>query len=296
MQSFSICYLLYYFLLFIVAEGMRPEQRHQGQGVTGQANINLSTPGPSSGQASQRNPPPKIGTGRMKPVTGPGSPRFGKAYHEMVLSSGGKVLKGVAHTGIIANPHSDFDYPKISLAPGKKESGVISFFQHTRHIPGDGPYQYMQRQQQDTREDMALKAKSYAVGFRKHEHGSEDDKHTRNMIDVMSSNQHHPRAALSRIMEADNQAKHKRPTVDVDAGKYHGHLVTFHFGPESPPKHSQSQAASTNTQHQQGEHNNPVTSSASHNFMRNYASTQGLFRSQSPSRDGGESSKRRRID
>ena len=93
------------------------------------------------------------------------------------------------------------------------------------------------------------------------------------MIDVMSSNQHHPRAALTRIMEADNQAKHKRPTVDVDAGKYHGHLVTFHFGPESPPKQSQGQAASTSTQHQQGEHNNPVTSSASHNFMRNYAST-----------------------
>ncbi|PWN38536.1 uncharacterized protein FA14DRAFT_153860 [Meira miltonrushii] len=298
MQLSLFHHLLHLFLLLSVVQCMRPAHQqdsptHQSssrQATGGQAPTALSASEPNSQQAGHPVHPVDVSTGRMKPVTGPGSPRFGRAYHNIRTSPGGAKLKGVSHTGILANPNSEFDFPKMTVTRGNKESAVISLFHHPRHPPGDGPYQYMQRQQPDTTVDKADRAKTYPLGFRKHEPGSEDDHRTRSRLDSMSSDQTHPRAAISYRVGADQRVKHKRPRVDVDAGKYHGHLLTFVFGPESPPKHGTQGQSSANTGHQQGGHGDPLA----HDFTQTYASGQGLFRAHSP--DRGENSKRRRVD
>lgn len=246
MQSFLVHHYLYIILLVSITECMRPEHR-QGeqthhrypaqQGTGGQASTNPNAPGPSTTQNVRQDRPLRVTTGRMRPFTGPKSPRFAKAYYDIRNSPGGRVLKGVSHTGILANPKSEFDYPKLSVTPGTKDSGVISIFHHPVSISGDGPHQYMQREKLGTSGDLSQNAQTYPLGLRKEVVGSEEDRYTRERLKSMSSNPYHPKSALSLIPRANSNSKQKRPKVDVDAGRYHGHLLTFVFGPESPPKH-----------------------------------------------------------
>lgn len=259
----------------------QPSQHHSNpqssaQGST-QGNTGNQTPSPPTTGASTSQPvhfnSVYSATHRMKPVTGIEDTRYRSAYRQIRGSPEGKRLKGISRTGVLADPTTTHDYPKLTLKSGKKEGAIISHFYHPREYQGQRPHEYMRHQQLDTAADQAKSAQLYPLGFRKHDRSMRDENSFQAVKD-WATNPKHPKASLAYLMPADPSAKHKRPRVNVDGGKYYGHLVTFLYGPDSPPK--------------QGSQNNQP--SAQDNAFAN-----SLLRSRTPSPDAGRSSKRLRI-
>lgn len=281
LEKIAILILL---IAFSFCECMRPnsplqdQSSHQGNpGSFPPSHPSTSTT--SSSHYPRMRPLRTTATERMKPVSGLSDSRYVAGQQYISDSSGTKKLKGVSHTGVLGNSKSQFDYPKLTLKAGRVEGGIISHFHHMKENPRHGPYEYLQHRQPDTIDDQANRARTLPLGFRKHD---QPDIHTFNSIKDWSSNPKHPKASLAYAMPADPSANHKRPRVDVEGGKYYGHLVTMLYGPESPHKQ-----------------NNPSQPSSSNNHgqasMQDNAFAQSLLRSQTPSRDSGGSSKRRRI-
>lgn len=181
---------------------------------------------------------PAHSTGRMKPISNTGSPRVQDVDTSMVIRKH-KNIKGIAFTSVSSDPSSPHTYPKISVRPGKKDATVLSYFHHPfPHPESSKPYKYMEHQSIDSASDSSKPAKKFQIGLRKIDWKSEDAQHARAYARYMSSNQHHPKAALVHVVRGDNRAERKRPTIDVDQGKLHGNLLITSYGPESPPKHT----------------------------------------------------------
>lgn len=269
---------------------MRPNAPPQHQRDTRENTGGQLSYQPSTASATNSNPeqinPIYTATARMKPSTGLGDPRYGAGYRYIKASSRTKQLKAVSHTGVLANPDSEYHFPKLTLKSGRKEGGVISHFHHPKEIPGQAPHGYMQHQQVETDLDRYSSARTYPLNFRKHDHSTPDE-YTLKTIREWDHNPRHPKASLAYVMPADPSANHKRPKVDVDGGNYHGHLVTFIYGPESPPKRKEQNRTPSSI---------PAVSSPAQedDFARS------LLRSRTPSpaasQEVGESSKRRRIN
>lgn len=183
------------------------------------------------------NPPMKISTGRMKPVTSPGSPRYEAAFAQTGVGST-KFLKGISHVAVSSAPDPQHLYPKISVRPGRKDSTVVSFFRHPESHPTGKPYEYMQHQKPDVLSDVHQPAKIYKVGYRKiDDQNSEDIHHAKIIQGHMAKGHYHPKAALVNTVPGDPRARRKGPTIDVDPGKLHGSILTHVYGPPASPKH-----------------------------------------------------------
>lgn len=189
----------------------------------------------SSNQPSQQ-PPRWISTGRLKPMSGSGSPRMSDAQLELDRK-GHKFIKGVSHTPVMGNPVSPHQYPKVTIRPGRKSASVISMFHHpARPTPDAKPLQYMLDQKADTHSDITQPASTYKIGLRSIHGKSEELKQFKTNAIDLSRNHYHPKAVLIQILPGDSRAERKRPTIDVDQGKLHGNLMIASYGPESPPK------------------------------------------------------------
>lgn len=189
---------------------------------------------PSHATTSSHNPPMKITTGRMKPVTSPGSPRYTEALAEAGIGKT-KFAKSFAHVGILGT-NSEHLYPKVSVRPGKKDSTVVSFFHHARIAQqGVKPYDYMQHQNPDFSTDISKPALVYKIGLRKPDgKNSEDGHHVNQIVRYMGKNQYHPKAALVNTVRGDSRATQNKPKVDIDPGRLDGNLITTLYAPVSP--------------------------------------------------------------
>ena len=214
--------------------------------------------GQFSQQPDAHQPPLKISTGRMKPITSSGSPRVQDTSKE-VFRMNHKQIKGLAISAVSTNPSATSDYPKVTVRPGKKDATVISYFHHPFRMPHrPNAYQYMQDEKHDDISDISQPAKKYQIGLRKTNYKSDDIRHAQAFTGIMSNSQYHPKAALVHIVPGDKRAKRKRPTIDVDQGRLHGNLLITSYGPESPKKHvgsSVQHQAQAHTSGHQSQHN-----------------------------------------
>lgn len=243
-----------------------------------------NAPGETSTSAHGAQPL-KISTGRMKPITSPGSPRLYDADREK-WNRKHRYVNGLSIPSVSSDPSSEHLYPKISVRPGKKDATVISYFHHPyRNLSKDGPYQYMQHERADDATDIAQPAKKFQIGLRKTNFKSKDVRHAQSFTRFMSKSQYHPKAALVHHVPGDRRAERKRPTIDVDQGRLHGNLLITSHGPESPPKSN-----SDSHQHQNQPHTSSGADVAGHN--QSHIGNIDINRSPSPGSRGDIASHR----
>lgn len=247
-----------------------------------------ATSGESShATTSSHNPPMKISTGRMRPVTSPGSPRYTEALAEAGIGRT-KFAKSLAHVGILGTS-SEHLYPKISVEPGKKDSTVVSFFHHAK-IPQEGakPYDYMQHQNHDFSSDISKPAMIYKIGLRKPGgKNSKDFQHMSQIVRHMGRNQYHPKAALLNTVRGDSRATHNKPKIDVDPGRLNGNLITTLYTPASPRRDG-----NVNDSHQ----NQPRAGNVAGGSRRSQSPPRNRTRARSNSPDNRGDHRRQRVD
>jgi hypothetical protein len=108
-----------------------------------------------SSHPSHNLPPMKISTGRMKPITSVGSPR----YQEAMINAGigtSKYVKSISYVAILPHSNSEHLYPKVTVKPGRKDSTVVSYFTHVLlSTVTSKPYEYMYDQRKDLHVDIS---------------------------------------------------------------------------------------------------------------------------------------------
>lgn len=191
-----------------------------------------STGGESSSQGQAQQPPMKISTGRMKAISTPVSPRCTNCLRDIHHAFGHEV-KGVSHVAVLPDPKSAYEFPKVSVTPGKQDSNVFSTFHHPRTYPkGGAPFQYMNHQQFDQLTDVHQPGKVYRIGQQKAKKDSEIVNHASNILAGLTDNKYnrHPKAALAHSLPGDARATTKRPTINVSPGRLYGNMITFVYG------------------------------------------------------------------
>lgn len=193
-----------------------------------------STQGPSTSTHEEHTPLREPLTHRMVATTGPSSPRV-KEYVTKIRKDKASKTKGVAVSGILKDSKSNFYYPKITTTAGKERSYVLNLFHGKSSAPLSEPNMHMKYPQSDHPSDQGKKASFYQIGHIKIRKSNREtiekiNEHMRNMRhDVFS-----PKAAMIHYTRANPEAAQKLPTVQVDAGKYHGNLISLVFGESSP--------------------------------------------------------------
>lgn len=251
--------------------------------------IKVPKEGTSLPQSSDDFSPEKISSGRMKPISSTGSPRFEEAAQSLGIDSHNQI-KGISHIGILSDPASSHTYPKVTVRAGKKKSIVINQFHHPyRPTENAKPYQYMQHQHSDDPSDLNQPAFLYKIGQRKVGKSSVSVQHAKSISKHMSHSQYHPKAAIFHNLPGDQHANRKAPTIDVDPGRLHGHLLTTVYGPESPPK-------SSLALHQSQNHPQIMGQVATGHSQSPTRSPRSPTRDRISSPGGGNGSKKQRVE